>query len=78
MTFITFPVPIVPIIPPFPDEEPTNYMSTIPDWLLTHPELRKRGLSVHTPLQPVSRTLAAYTYDSLNSSITDIVHSICD
>ncbi|KAM5541277.1 hypothetical protein V8D89_005206 [Ganoderma adspersum] len=27
-------------------------MLKIPDWLLTHPELRKRGIVVHKPLQP--------------------------
>ncbi|PIL34767.1 hypothetical protein GSI_02554 [Ganoderma sinense ZZ0214-1] len=33
-----------------PRREPT--MSKIPDWLLTHPELHKRGITVHSPLQP--------------------------
>ncbi|PIL34816.1 hypothetical protein GSI_02603 [Ganoderma sinense ZZ0214-1] len=33
--------------------EPVMSMAKIPDWLLTHPELRKRGLVVHEPsLQP--------------------------
>ena len=40
--------------------EPAMSMSKIPDWLLTHPELLKRGIVVHEPLQPVS-TLHVWT-----------------
>ncbi|KAM5541293.1 hypothetical protein V8D89_005222 [Ganoderma adspersum] len=61
------PAPVFPPPPPFPltsipfslsdlssdsDTRPTIDMSKIPDWLLTHPELRKRGITLHTPLQP--------------------------
>ncbi|KAM5541239.1 hypothetical protein V8D89_005168 [Ganoderma adspersum] len=54
MTIIPFTGPIVPTIPPFPEDEITNYMSTIPDWLLTHPELLKREIVVREPLQPLT------------------------
>ena len=36
------------------EPEPELIMSKIPDWLLTHPELLKRGITVNWPLQPVS------------------------
>ncbi len=33
----------------------------IPDWLLIHPELRKRGIILHKPLQPVSTPAPKYS-----------------
>ncbi|KAM5541271.1 hypothetical protein V8D89_005200 [Ganoderma adspersum] len=33
---------------------PISDFSKVPDWLLTHPELLKRGIALHKPLQPLS------------------------
>ena len=59
-----FPLTSIPLSlsdPSSPDLKPAIDMSKIPDWLLTHPELRKRGITLHTPLQPVSTTALEYT-----------------
>ncbi len=42
--------------------EPVIDLRKIPDWLLTHPELRKRGIILHKPLQPVSTPQATPKY----------------
>nr|VWO94728.1 Lmo1883 protein [Ganoderma boninense] len=42
--------PTVPSTSPSP--EPFISMVTIPKWLITHPELRKRGITLERPLQP--------------------------
>ena len=49
-------------------------MFKIPDWLLTHPELRKRGIVVHKPLQPVN--ISARTYSSLLIVDLGVVYGI--
>ncbi|PIL34808.1 hypothetical protein GSI_02595 [Ganoderma sinense ZZ0214-1] len=41
------PVPASVVTP-----KPVASMAKIPDWLLTHPELHKRGIVVHRPVQP--------------------------
>ena len=52
----------VPVGPPSPvDPEPIMSMAKIPDWLLTHPELIKRGIVVREPLQPVSLSTPEFT-----------------
>ncbi|PIL34802.1 hypothetical protein GSI_02589 [Ganoderma sinense ZZ0214-1] len=42
--------PAAPATPASP--QPVVSMERIPDWLITHPELRKRGITLHRPLQP--------------------------
>ena len=42
--------------------KPFMDLSKIPDWLVTHPELLKRGITLYKPLQPVSTSL--YTHSA--------------
>ena len=49
-------------------------MFKIPDWLLTHPELHKRGIVLHKPLQPVN--ISARTYSSLLIIDLGVVYGI--
>ncbi|PIL34783.1 hypothetical protein GSI_02570 [Ganoderma sinense ZZ0214-1] len=53
------PLPIGPDLVDIPDvlnapalPTPKATISKVPDWLLTHPELHKRGITLRSPLQP--------------------------
>ncbi|TBU55757.1 hypothetical protein BD310DRAFT_669407 [Dichomitus squalens] len=37
------------------DSRPIPDMRKIPDWLLNHPELHKRGVVLHKSLQPFTK-----------------------
>nr|VWO95311.1 N/A [Ganoderma boninense] len=53
--------PTVPSMPPSP--EPFISMAMIPNWLITHPELRKRGIMLERPLQPFTIYATDYDFD---------------
>ncbi|PIL34804.1 hypothetical protein GSI_02591 [Ganoderma sinense ZZ0214-1] len=48
--------------------EPVVSMEKIPDWLVTHPELRKRGITLRRPLQPFTEIAMYDLFDQLSGS----------